>query len=295
MRALTSDFDSLSPADGFLGVLDQFAALRTYAGGAPTASGYRMLSPIQNVRRSKRAIPAPNFAVLAARASARMRKTGFLSVLFVVGLGVAVLAGPANCPCSSEFNIAQHSSLARMGYVQTALLVSPQVQSFRAADVAPEMMTETLIEPDGAASGVSPITTSALEPSREAISARRDDLSSLVAGRLPSEIIPLSDAGPTVRVAALSNTASDALNTLPMIEVETPTTEAIANDEEKVTAAPSTRTHRKRALRAYRSPVGGSGRQAHRPRDPQLAQRAPRWAQQMYVSPWQSQAFSYTR
>lgn len=295
MRALTSNFDSPSPTDGFLGVLDQFAALRTYAGDGPAASGYRMLAPMQRARTStRRAYDAPSFATLAARASARMRMTGFLSVLFVVGLGLAVLAGPANCPCNNV-NIAQRT-LARMDYVEMALLAAPRESVSRTTEALPTLSDATLVEPDQNAAGVSPITTSTIElqPSRETIAARREELGGITARRLPTTIIAASDAGPTVRVAALSGTATDALETLPAIEVETPPTKVTVDDDEP-TAAPAPRTQRKRALRAYRTPVSAAGKHAPRKRDVQLVQRAPRWAQQMYVTPWQSQAFSYTR
>ena len=48
-------------------------------------------------------------------------------------------------------------------------------------------------------------------------------------------------------------------------------------------------------IRAYRSPVHPSARAAKNSTDAQYTKRAPKWAQQMFNNPWQSQAFSYTR
>lgn len=120
---------------------------------------------------------------------------------------------------------------------------------------------------------------------------KREALGTVSAGRLPP-LEPLADLGPTVRLAAASNIESDVPPELPVITVQTQQPDKIvasAADEEKP------RVKRKRALRAYRTPIAKSEQQATRPGDEQLVKRAPKWAQQMYVTPWQMQAFSYTR
>ncbi|MEI9899512.1 MAG: hypothetical protein WDN31_04510 [Hyphomicrobium sp.] len=97
MRAMTSEFDDAHPTDSLLGVLDQFAALRTYSDATPAFGGYRVLAPIGRARRATRRL-RPSPAALAALARARLRLTGFLSVMFVGGLGLAVPRRPGQLP-----------------------------------------------------------------------------------------------------------------------------------------------------------------------------------------------------
>lgn len=266
MRAISSDFYSYDPTDSFRGVLDQFASLRTYSGAAPGASGYRVLSQRRSTQRrvTARALSPMTSAALAALARARLRLTGFLSVLFVGCLGLAVLAGPASCPSCSD---SSHGA---------------------------QLASSTLLEADVIPAGVSPITTSALEPSREAVPAKHDSPTSSVIGHLPAEIVTVSDAGPSVQLAALASPVSDVPELLPAVEVTSPTTKITARETEAGSEGKS-HPRRNRVIRAYRTPIAKTAKHAPRVGDYQLVQRAPRWAQQMYVSPWQTQAFSYTR
>lgn len=288
MGAVSSEFDRINPTDSFLGVLDEFAALRSYS-NAPAVGGYRVLTAKGHAKRSTAARAPRAAAALARIAHARIRLTGSLSVLFIGGLGLAVLAGPANCPCSLDANLAQRSSLTRLGYVENADFVRTREEMAREAKL-PALAVAAVVEPAESAVGVSPITTSALVPSQEVPAMKREALGTVSAAMLPP-IEPLADLGPTVRLAAASNIESDVPPELPVITVQTPPDRILANssDDEKP------RVKRKRALRAYRTPIAKSERQGTRPGDEQLVKRAPKWAQQMYVTPWQMQAFSYTR
>ena len=104
-----------APAESFLRVLDQFAALHTYAGSTPTAGGYRVLGGTQRTpHKASKPSRTRRVAVRPATAGARMRLTGSLSVLFIGGLGLAVLAGPANCPCSLAVRPAGDARASRL-------------------------------------------------------------------------------------------------------------------------------------------------------------------------------------
>lgn len=290
MRAASSHFESFDPTESFLGVLDQFAAVRSYS-SAPAVGGFRLLSPKTTIApRAKRAL-APTPAAIAALARARMRLTGFLSVLFVGGLGLAVLAGPATCSCTIGAMTAQATSLSRLGYIENAHFIATREQ------LAPETAITTValakaVDADETAKGVSPITTSALLPAAAMSSARSDDLTPSSSGlALPSRIESLADAGPTVKLAALSESV------LPEIAANAPKTSIAAHEaNDDASDAEPQHKHRKRVIRAYRTPV--AARSASRSKssgDGMMVKRAPKWAQQMYVTPWQMQAFSYTR
>ena len=294
MRAVSSEFDSPRTEDSFIGVLDQFAALRAYA-DAPAVGGYRLLGT-RGTRTALRQLSSSETtsAAIAALARARMRLTGFFTVLFVGGLGLAVLAGPATCPCTQSARIAERSLLTRLGYAENASLVITREREPHEAEL-PQLAAATVVDPEPAGTGVSPITTSALEPSHETLSTRRDEIASISVGRLPAKIVEVSDVGPTVRLASVTSTLSDVPETLPVVEVTTPpmttvtATEAEAPPESKLRVA-----HRKHTLRAYRTPTEKQAKRSS-PGNNEVVKRAPRWAQQMYVTPWQSQAFSYTR
>lgn len=292
MRAMSSRFDSINPAESFLGVLDQFASLRSYS-SAPAVGGYRMLAPKgRNAGRERRPSAvsrsaAAAISAFAAMTRARVRVTGSLAMLFVGGLGLTVLAGPANCPCTSDLNVAERSSLVRLGYVENAHFVGTREQM---TPQLPALSVAAAVEPAESSVGESPITTSALEPSREIAAMTREGSSTVSVAALPP-IEPLSDAGPVVRLAAASDIESDVSPELPVITARTPPAKLAVSDVEDETP----RAKRKKALRAYRTPIAKSERHAARPGDEQLVKRAPKWAQQMYVTPWQMQAFSYTR
>jgi len=348
MRAMTFDDNSANPTESFLRVLDQFAALRTYSSAAPVVGGYRVLTSRPAARRkSQFSILAP--AAVAALARARMRLTGFLSVLFIGGLGLAVLAGPASCPCSNAFTVAeQDTALTRLGYVENARLVT-------ARETAPEPPTQlaeaTFLDPQRSMTDLSPIITSAIEPravpaedaAQTAAVSPADRLAETFASgvgneqpqtveaaaapAVKSELPPATSAAevstpPMTKLAAidadeeadLAATASahegeaerDAANAIDddgegahgtsnAADDHRSAARELADDDEK----PARRAHapRKRAvIRAYRSPNHALARaKARNAPDAQNTPRAPKWAQQMFNNPWQSQAFSYTR
>jgi hypothetical protein len=308
-------------------VLDQFAALRTYTSDAPSVGGFRVLSGRRNPL-GKRITSA---ATVAALARARMRLTGFLSVLFVGGLGLAVLAGPANCPCTNAFSAVGESSLARLGYVQntdllttresepelpslsTATLIEPETKApdlkplteAKAAEVTaaaalpPAEQTAAEAPPQEApAADVSSITTSALEPAQAPLVAHEAPTASETAAVAPN-VHEVGEAAPvSVKLAAAPSLESDVPPTLPAVEVSTPPRmeiTAIEADEAapraKRTAKASVAKRSKRVTRAYRSPTTVAKKKAN-PTDPTPP---PKWAAQMFTNPWQSQAFSYTR
>lgn len=289
MRAVTSDLSHATPTDSFVGVLDQFASLSSYSSEATTVGGYRLLPSRHTVPRKTHRSAATTGT---ARGGARIRWTGSLSVLFIGGLGLAVLAGPANCPCSSAFAVAEQSSLARLGYVQNARMMAEREIVQPDAEL-PALSTAALIEPEESAVGVSPITTSALEPSREAAAIASEVLPATSAARLPAKIEQLADAGAeNIKLAAASDVTTDVPPTLPTIEVATPPTDATAADQSEREPVTKTRRAKKRtALRAYRTSndlAGSRGKKSG-----EAAPKSPKWAQQMFVTPWQTRAFSY--
>ena len=291
MRAVKSDIETGNPEENFLRVLDQFASLRTYSSAAPAVGGYRVLTPKRMTHRAKAQAPA-----VAARARARIRWTGSLSVLFVGGLGLAVLAGPANCPCSTALAVTEQSSMARLGYVQNATMMTAR-ESASDDTKLPALTTATLVEPQESVGGVSPITTSALEPSRDVPTVKRDDPSATSAGRLPVEIEQVADATPEpVKLAAAESMDSDVPPTLPSVEVATPPVSRITASEPEHAPATKSRSVRKRTpVRAYRTPKQQTVQAKTGNPDVTRVGRAPKWAQQMFVTPWQTRAFAYTQ
>ncbi len=177
-------------------------------------------------------------------------------MLFIGGLGLAVLAGPANCPCSSAFAVAEQSSLARLGYVQNARMMVEREMAQPDAEL-PALSTAALIEPEESAIGVSPITTSALEPSREATAIASEVLPAPSAPRLPANIEQLADAGPeNVKLAAASDVTTDVPPTLPTIEVAIPPTDSVEprRPRARKSVAKTRRAKKRTAMRAYRTP-----------------------------------------
>ena len=291
MRAVTSDIAHASPTDSFVRVLDQFASLSSFASEASTVGGYRVL-PSRRTAPRKTHRSAAIATTATTRGGARVRWTGSLSVLFIGGLGLAVLAGPANCPCSSAFAVAEQSSLARLGYAQNARMMVEREMA--QPDVEPPALsTAALIEPEEGAVGVSPITTSALESSRESTAIASEVLPAPGAPRLPANIERLADAGPeNVKLAVASDVMTDVPPTLPAIEVAPPTEDVAAGEHERELVAKARRAKKRTAVRAYRTP-NDLARRAKKAGEP--AANSPKWAQQMFVTPWQSRAFSYTQ
>ena len=160
----------------------------------------------------------------------------------------------------------------------------------------PALSTAALIEPEESAVGVSPITTSALEPSRDAAAIASDVLPATSAGRLPGKIEQLADAGPeNVKLAAASDVddrrAADAADHRGGDAAGGATSPPIESEREPV--AKTRRAKKRTALRAYRTSndlAGSRGKKSG-----EAAPKSPKWAQQMFVTPWQTRAFSYTQ
>jgi hypothetical protein len=152
------------------------------------------------------------------------------------------------------------------------------------------LSTTTLLEPEREVAGVSPISTSALKPLRDVPAVRSDEVPATSAGRLPVKLEEVADAGPEpVRLAAASDVETDVPPTLPAIEVATPPASDItALDTERAPLA----ANRTKKRRAYRTPTTLRAKSKKQVGEPQ---RSPKWAQQMFVTPWQTKAFSYTQ
>jgi hypothetical protein len=271
--------------------MDDFAALRSNRAALPAIGGYRILRPGAGRRRARS-------QTLQRLAGARLRATGFLSALFVGGLGLAVLAGPANCPCNSGLAAAPQTLrdarlVSRFAYVKAA--------GTDADAELPMLSMAALVEPgdDASASmspamGFSPISTAAIAPldnerARDTYAAR-----ARVAG-FPAKIEALSEAPPRlVRLAAASPPEDDLTSLQPIVVITTPAApEVIAVDVEPDPDAAAKHVSKPRsrsASRARRARLSA----AKAGTSTQVA-RAPRWAQQMFDTPWQSSAFSYIR
>jgi hypothetical protein len=291
MRALTVESGTGAPGESFLRVLDQFAALNTYASATPTAGGYRVLGRTRQTPRSTFWRIGSRVSARAATAGARIRWTGSLSVLFIGGLGLAVLAGPANCPCSST--LAQQASLERLGYVQSAAFLDASDTPV----IAPERVAFSDIEfldPETRATGTSPITTAALEPTHVTPVAAADAGAPKAVGQLSDGPERVRETEPeTVKLAAATAVESDVIPEAPVAEVEAPpmpSVKAVEAEREVAPKASARPTRKRAATRAYRTPT--VAKKKLKPTDPTPP---PKWAQQMFANPWQSQAFSYTR
>lgn len=297
MRAIAIKAETAT--ESFAQVLDQFAALRSFTSAPASIGGYRVLRPRQEANASKLA-PA-----LAALARARLRITGFLSVIFVGGLGLAVLAGPANCPCLGEFAVAtertqapQHADVSRFAYMQPASAIAAGELAAQFAGDLPMLSTASLIDSDETI-GVSPISTSAIGPLRDDAPAQAsDDLAPARVGRLPLKIEQLADVAPTT--IRLASTESDAVPTLAAITVDAPAIpEIVAVEAERKHVG---KAHASRGRVAAKAKVRRNGtyakEQATRAKGKQQSAsnasgQVPRWAQQMFETPWQTKAFSY--
>jgi hypothetical protein len=246
------------------GVMDDFAAPRAGAIADPAFGGYRVMRhrPRAN-RRPLRSRPFPAFG------ATRGGTGSFLTLLLAGGLGLAVLAGPASCPCD---------------LTGAAGAAAASTSKRSAARFAYSPQAENLLGGTGRwPSGASPISTSAIEPATA---------HSAHIGALPATIEDVSDSAPKpLRLAAV--TESDAA-TLPVIEVENPPMPEILAIEAKtgIGAEEKPATHRHKTARHHARGRAVRAANAYAASIDKL-RRAPRWAQQMYVTPWQSKAFSY--
>ncbi|MDH4982816.1 hypothetical protein [Hyphomicrobium sp. D-2] len=362
MRAnTTSDRDSIDPAENFLQVLDQFAALRSYAGAQPTIGGYRVLAPTKpqlpanwmewlgdrlsgssswllerfrdaapvTVERLEPALAAmrerivrhsSKIASLAVTGGGRLQTSGFLSVLLIGGLAVAVLSGPSSCACSTPFD---QADLDRMDYIQNAAFIdtrdsgaapsyppaSPDDLAFLASD-RPLMEREPTVTASLAQGIDATDREPAAAPTTQArhAEAAAPQSTAAIADVTSAQSTPAADASPEapLTVAALADNPADSADADHAAASENNADVAAERKARRDTSAKSddddddrrhARSSRKRgAIRAYRTPVHQVKRQRKKKvTNAHLAQRAPAWAQQMYATTWHSQAFSYNR
>ena len=187
-------------------------------------------------------------------------------MIFVGGLGLAVLAGPANCPCLGEFAAAtEHTStprrddVSRFAYMQPAAVIAAGELAAHFAGELPMLSTASLLDPDETI-GVSPISTSATGPSRDAPAQASDDLAPARVGRLPLKIEQLADVAPTTIRLAAADVESDALPTLAAVTVDTPAIpEVVAVEAEREHAG---KTHTSRGRLAAKAKMHRNGTHA---------------------------------
>lgn len=233
--------------------MDHFAALNARLGSDPAIGGFRFV-------RAKEA-RCPSFLSHILR-----RRAGLVSLIFIGGLGLSVLARPASEPPPGSLDSAP---LHRLAY-------APPPAS---------------AEGSGEAAGAAPsrITTSAL-PAQTAAPAREVRAQPEYVGPLTAAIETLTESPPKlIRLAATA--PMEDVPMLPLVEIATPDDALAAELEKEPEAAgrPQTRIERKasrRHVRKTRTPAGASSKKLV---------RAPRWAKQMFETPWQTAAFSYIR
>jgi hypothetical protein len=283
MRVENSRAGADRSTEALAALIDDFTAIKAAGVAAPRIGGYRVLLP--------RHIGRPLVPTIARLAGARMRATGLLTVLFVGGLGLAVLAGPASCPCDlapGASASAEASSgargVARFAYLkQSAMVVA-------SAPEPPGLSAAILVEP--AEAHASPISTSAIEPPEKASVhegyARRS-------GILPAKFEELTDAVPTkaIRLAALEE--GEGAPMLPVVLVDTPPIPEIAAVDAEADAEKRLRqkhmSSRRRAIGTH--PAKTRSAALSGPGSTSKRGKVPRWAQKMFETPWQSKAFSY--
>jgi hypothetical protein len=302
MRAHASTAVMDQSALGLVRLMDDFAALKSLE---PTIGGYRVLRPRPFPRTTSQ-------STVAMLARARMRLTGFLVVLFVGGLGLAVLSGPASCPCDGTLSLAERTPtasgrviVARLAYAKNAAIVADRAhplagEPFAAGDSGELTMlaTAAAVEPSEAIDA-SPISTSAIGPV-DALPAHDASALPQRIGGLPTKIEELSDTAPKpigLAAAPLDDDAPAAM--LLVVEVAAPAMPdvvAVDADPEPPVEIRAVRRHltpRNRDLGARAARVRGA-RYTSAAEQLRIKRAAiPSWARKMYETPWQTKAFSY--
>jgi hypothetical protein len=260
--------------------MDGFAALDAAPLSGPGIGGFRFVRARRAERTGLRALVLER--IRERIAGGRLRVTGSLAVLFVGSLTLAVIAcGPRPAPPLAKARDAH--ALSRFAYTRATPAGGSQ-----AGDTVKLPELAAVIEPAHAA-GTSPISTSALPPARDA-SARF---------ALPTKIEPLADTRPSLVRLAAAGGADEFIPLLPMVEVVTPEApeadpmlppEPTVKNKREIRRDRATR-HKHSTPRARRAKSGVTPSGAA----PKKIVRAPRWAQQMFDTPWQSTAFSYIR
>lgn len=277
---------SVSDASGALSALDGFAELAGGFDGEPAIGGFRILRPRPSQRARIKA------RALRRMASAHLRASGSLSVLFLGGLALAVLAGPVSCPCDSLHAASpllaggDARAMSRLAYTRAS-----EIRPTASRKIAPLTKLATLVDPyEATLAAASPITTASITP----VSTRRQPLAGLAhLGALPSKIDTIAAAQPEpIRLAAATPATDVPVPLVPVIEVPTP--------EAPEAAPPAAETHVTHARTVSRRRHHAQRARMARSSDPaviaaQKQARAPRWAKQMFDNPWQSSAFSYIR
>ncbi len=149
---------------GVLTRMDDFALFSGGLSAAPTIGGFRIVRPLltQQTRMRSR--------VLRRLVSARLHATGSLPVLFIGAVALAILAGPASCPCGPQ--AAEAASLAagndakllsRFAYARASAIGLPAAKRQEAS----LSKLAALVDPSDPV-GASPISTSAITPARNA-------------------------------------------------------------------------------------------------------------------------------
>jgi len=288
------EYMGLPQASGVLTGLDGFAELAGGLSADPAIGGFR----IKRARASQRTrIKA---RALRRTASTRLRASGSLSILFMGGLALAVLAGPASCPCDPLHAASPLSAgndaraLSRFAYTRASEIgLARAPTAHRKATALTKLAT--LVDPYQSTytKAPSPISTGAIPA---AGSSRKPLVGLAHLGALPSKIDTIAAAQPEpIRLAAADPAEIAPAPILPVIDVATP-------EAPKATgtgAAGRTRTAHKHTVSKRRRHHAQRARKA-RSSDPAVIAakkyaRAPRWAKQMFDNPWQSSAFSYIR
>jgi hypothetical protein len=288
------DYVDLPQASGILTGLDGFAELAGGLDADLAIGGFRIMRP----RASQRArIKA---RLLRRTADMHLRANSSLSILFMGGLALAGLAGPASCPCDPLHAAPPLSAggdgraLSLFAYTRASdigLARAPAAQRWEGPLI--ELATLLNPEPSAQAQLPSPIETGAI-PTASTSRAPLRGLARL--GALPSKIDNLAAITPEpIRLAAVAPAADVPVPLLPVINVSTPDQLATASEADEAHT-----THQRTVSKRRRSRSRARRARRARSSDPaviaaQKHARAPRWAQQMFDNPWQSKAFSYIR
>ncbi len=287
------EYWTLPQPSGVLTGLDGFAELAGALSMDPAIGGFRIVRPRHSHHGRIRA------RALRRRASARLQASGSLSVLFICGLALSVLAGPSSCPCEPGHSDAM--PLAAVGDAQTlsrfAYSRASEIGLARPApagsEVTPLTKLASLVDAyaPAYAAAASPISTAAITPATQT---REIFVRPAHLGALPTKIEKLAAAQPEpIRLAAVTPATDVPVPLLPVIEIIAPddmpeaTTTADEADASRTRAISKRRHHARRARKARSSDPAVNAAQKYA--------RAPRWAKQMFDNPWQSSAFSYIR
>ena len=299
MRVVEYESWSQSPA-GSLELPADFAELRAGAYADPAIGGFRILQP-RPVRRQ-----------LTWRPASRLPTSGFLATVVIGGFGLAVLTGPATCPCgplpSADQAATTSATPTRLAYANET--VSDLGERLRTVEITPvrrqlpKLVTVSLHRPTEAPTepeapptlDASPISTAAIPieaPSAETRASGPPERT----GLLPGKIVSLSDSAPkAIKLAAVAPEDSVAVRELSVTDVRVHTTPELPHMKPKVPPVakashkPQVVTHAK-PRKEYRGAPETTQHLTRRER----ARRAPRWSQQLYANPWQTKAFSYLR